>query len=433
MIVWEPILDQLKEPFLLYSIILSTSAAASTYVTLRILKMQNSKFKSIFYMIPLFIPLAIYIIFHPKCFVGAFSFSHFSVVSTHPEVITIQQIRIFSMVGLLCLIGLIFGIGLLPVLYIFGTRIVSRFHGVIEIIPDEEPALFHMVDKIARTAGVSTPRIGITENLEANAFNVGYGKRAMIVFSTGLLDTLDDTELEAVIAHEVAHIKNHDFHFMALMSALKVISFFNPIAYLLSSAIIREREILADDTGSRLIEQPERLGLALVKIGEVSKGFSQGFLTRIVSGFFIVSEIGRMKMLFAIHPPLERRLNNIAEREFWSSVSRDGPKTILACFTIILMVISACYPLFQNAFFTDRMRGISVKDTGIKYGEFSHRPYELALVDRRGGGGIVNEFQIGPSYLQKINETSVIVFSKYKRNQLHEPSNSNAFELVLVR
>ena len=425
MIVWEPIVDQLKEPFLLYSIILSISTAAFTYITLKVLKIQNSKLKSIFYMIPLFIPLAVYMIFPPRCFIGVFSIGHLSVASTYHEVVIIQYIKIISIVGLLCLAGLIFGIALLPVLYIFSNRIVCRFHGVIEITPDDKPTLFQMVDKIANSVGISAPHIGITENLEPNAFTIGYGKRVMIVFSSGLLDMLDSAELEAVIAHEMAHIKNHDFHFMALMSALKVISFFNPIVYLLSSAITREREILADDTGSRLVEQPERLGLALLKIWDAPKGFSQGFLTRFVSGFFIVSEIGRLKTLFAIHPPLERRLNNIAEREFWRNVSRDRPKAVLACFMITVMIISVCYPLFQTYFFVERRGGISVTATGTKYGAFIHRPYKLAPVQ-----GMVGGFPIGSSFLQNINQTSVMIFAQGDQNQLSSPTNENTILTV---
>jgi heat shock protein HtpX len=320
---------------------------------------------------------------------------------------------------------LIFGIMLLPVLYILGSRMVRRFHGVVNITPDEKPTLFQMVKKIANSVDVFTPCIGITENLEPNAFTVGYGKRATIVFSSGLLDMLDGAELEAVIAHEIAHIKNHDFHFMALVSVLKVISFFNPIVYLLSSAITREREILADDTGGRLLEKPERLGLALLKIWEAPKEFSQGFLTRFISSLFIISEIGQLKTLFAAHPPLERRLSKNAEKEFWSSVSRDKPKSILACFMIAVMLFSFCYPLFQNNYFGERKRGIFFTTADSKYGVFSYQPYKLVSVQRAVGEGVTYGSQTGPSYLQDTKKISVMMFAQDNENLFPKPSNLN--------
>lgn len=418
--MWETVVDQLKEPFLLYSVILLTSASASIYITLKFLKIHNSRLKSVFYMIPLFIPIGVYMIFHPKLFVGVFSIRQFSVVSRYPDVVAIQYVKILSMVGLLCLAGLIFGIALLPVLYIFSDRIVCRFHGVIDISRDEKPDLFQLIDKCTSKAGVSMPRIGIIENLEPNAFTVGYGKRTRIVFSLGLLDILDDTELEAVVAHEVAHIKNHDFHLMALLSALKVVSFFNPIVYILSAAIVREREILADHMGRRLVENPERLGLALVKIWEGSRGFSKGFLTQFISGFFIVSEIRQLRTLFAVHPYLDRRLSYIENGEFGGSMSRDRAKSVLACFIIVLMMFSVYYPLYQSNFFVEGRGGIFVTAIGTKNRALTRQPYKIAPVQGRFEG-----FLSGPPNLQNLNETSVIVITQGNLNQSLELLNLN--------
>jgi len=165
----------------------------------------------------------------------------------------------------------------------------------------------------------------------------------MIVFSLGLLKVLEDAELEAVISHEIGHIKNQDFHFNALVSALKTVSFFNPLAYLLASAIKREREFLADDTGMKLIKKPWIFGKALKKVWEASNGSSGGLVKRWISSFFIVSELRHQRNLLATHPTLKSRLSNIADSIYHRRAGRDETlRAILSCAIIIMAVISVC-------------------------------------------------------------------------------------------
>ncbi|RLI28590.1 hypothetical protein DRO58_01830 [Candidatus Bathyarchaeota archaeon] len=353
----DPISD-LTQPFFFYSVVFSILLASLTYITVKILKIHNPRFKSFFYMIPLFLPLVVYAIFPPS-YISYRSFTivakisnpakledvsidSFSVKTADLKVFTMQ---VFSITGLLCLTGLIAGTVILAFLYVFGSRIVCWLQGVVELMPEEEPELLAMVRGLAGRAGISMPRIGITEDLRPNAFTIGYGKNAMIVFSLGLLKMLDGAELEAVVSHEIAHIKNQDFHFNALTSALKIVSFFNPLVYLLSSAIKKEREFLADNTGMKLIERPWVLGLALKKIWENSKGFSRGLLRQRISSFFIASEIRHVRKLLATHPSLESRLNNIAERTYRKNASRgEVLRGILAC-ALIIMVIVCVYGL----------------------------------------------------------------------------------------
>ena len=369
MITWLDPISELMQPFFFYSLVLPILFTSLTCIILKVFKVHNPRFRSLFYMIPLLLPLVVYAIFPPSYLMAAVSFGRFTVTTKMSNPVKFEEvsssrdafissfpfedthlklfvIHVFSVTGLLCLTGLIVGTALLVFLYVFGSRIVCWLQGVVELTPEEKPELAAMVKGLARRAGISMPRIGITEDLRPNAFTIGYGKNAMIVFSLGLLKILDKAELEAVISHEIAHIKNHDFHFNAVVSALKVISFFNPIVHLLSPTIKKEREVLADNTGMELIERPWILGLALTKIWEASKGFSESLLRRWVSSFFIVSEIRYIRNLLATHPTLESRLSNIAEKRSRKNASRNEMlRAILACTVITVMIICVCNPL----------------------------------------------------------------------------------------
>jgi hypothetical protein len=205
------------------------------------------------------------------------------------------------------------------------------------------------------------PRLGISEDLRPNAFTTGWGKRALIVVTLGLLKMLDGVELEAVIAHEIAHIKNQDFHFMALISSLKAISFFNPIVYALSPAIKKERELLADSAGTTLLERPEVFGLALTKIWETSKEFPRSFLRQWISGLFIISEIRHAGNILAAHPTLESRLSSITEMRIRSKVNKgEVLKTILICGAVMAVMVFALGLMVQTYFSTWRMNNAPI-------------------------------------------------------------------------
>ncbi|MCD6537728.1 M48 family metalloprotease [Candidatus Bathyarchaeota archaeon] len=366
MMTWLDPISDLTQPFFFYSITFTILFALLTYIILRILGVHDPRFKSYFYMIPLFIPLVIYAIFPPFYLAAEISFASFTSIADMPAQAKIEsislpemrfnaippfkpvhlevfKIQVLSLTGLLCFAGLIASMVLLVFLYLFGNRIVCWLQGIVELSPEENPELAAMVNKLAQRAGISIPRIGITEDLRPNAFTIGYGKDVMIVFSLGLLKILEDAELEAVISHEIGHIKNQDFHFNALISALKTVSFFNPLAYLLASAIKREREFLADNTGMKLIKKPWIFGKALKKVWEASNGSSGGLLKQWVSSFFIVSELRHQRNFLATHPTLKSRLSNIADSIYHRSAGRDETlRAILSCTIIMMIVISVC-------------------------------------------------------------------------------------------
>ncbi|MGQ9515025.1 MAG: M48 family metalloprotease [Thermoproteota archaeon] len=364
-----PIFEPLQ-PFLFHSVVISIFLAFSTYITFRILNVQDHRLRSILYLVPMLIPLVTYATFLlPRIL---FPFRNFSPLTRgcikfggDAFDVHISGTRVFIafnnilMPDTLFLLGLTFGTALLVFLYFFGSRAICWIQGVGELTIQENPLLMDMTRRLAERAGVPIPRVGINEDLRPNAFTIGWGKKTMMVVTSGLLKRLSEIELEAVLAHEIAHIKNRDFNFMALISILKAISFFNPLVYLLSPAIKKEREFLADCTGAELLDRPDALGLALTKIWEDSRALSGGFLKNLISGFFITSEIRCARNALTTHPTLESRLRNIADRQLRTKFGRDETlRVILVCTAITIISFHVFGLLIQTCFPFGRVYGM---------------------------------------------------------------------------
>ncbi len=161
------------------------------------------------------------------------------------------------------------------------------------ITPEEEPRLYATVERVAKMAGIQTPEVGVVESYTPNAFATGRGPSdAAVVATRGLLNVLNDEELEGVIAHEMAHVKNRDILVMSIASMIaSVISSVSQMIYwaaifssndrdngaaalvgivasvlfpfaamVIQLGISRNREYLADKTGAEFTGNP--LGLA---------------------------------------------------------------------------------------------------------------------------------------------------------------------------
>jgi len=338
-----PIQFQLLEPALINSLCFTFIFSVLAYLIVEVFKVNEPKVKSMIYLIPLLTPLIILLLLPPSLT------SHYvqTIGSTqvHSNLLktTVVEGETLSVFGLVSLIGLVASISYLSGMFTLGDRIVSRLYGVVELSADENEKLFSTVKRLSKNLQMVAPRIGLIENLKPNAFTAGYGAKAIVVVSVGLLETLERSELNAVLAHELAHIKNRDFNFKALTSALKLTSFFNPLVYLLSSAISRQREILADKVGMKLLKKPELLGKTLIKIWEASKNFPQdGFVKQLASGLFITSPVRRVANAFSSHPQMDFRLSNIAERGVSKGMDRRGMlKVFAACAFIALSGIFA--------------------------------------------------------------------------------------------
>ncbi len=217
----------------------------------------------------------------------------------------------------------------------------------------DNPELYRIVENLAITAGLPLPKIFVINESQPNAFATGRdAKHAVIAVTQGLLDKLERTELEGVIAHELSHIGNKDMLLqtvivvlvgvVALLSNLFLrISFFGgmgrrdsrdsgnlgvillilgiaaailaPIAaMLIKMAISRKREFLADASGALLTRYPEGLARALEKISADSSPMKRANTS--TAHLFISSPFkGKQSQswftkLFTTHPPVEERL-----------------------------------------------------------------------------------------------------------------------------
>jgi len=154
---------------------------------------------------------------------------------------------------------------------------------------------------------IPVPELFIFKLERPVVFTVDEGKKKPLIgISSGLLDILDEEELEACLGHELAHIVNRDSFVRKTSSFLRAVMFYNPIGYFIESAIYREREFLADMVSSRITRKPEALASALIKIAENTDDSGILLKNKMVMRLF-----KKYKFLLKKHPPLEERLKRL--------------------------------------------------------------------------------------------------------------------------
>jgi heat shock protein HtpX len=229
-----------------------------------------------------------------------------------------------------------------------GARVVER---------DEAPALHDMVERLCAMADLPKPKVAIIDTHMPNAFATGRNpKNAAVAVTTGLWQTLEPQEVEGVLAHELSHIANRDVLIMTLASffamlagiitrfamyagmfgggrsrdnngvpiwlVVLVVSIITyALSYVLIRTISRYREYAADRGAALITGAPEHLMSALQKIAGTITSIPKRDLREVESmnAFFIVptsphfSAKESFAELFATHPPLEKRLRNLAD------------------------------------------------------------------------------------------------------------------------
>ncbi len=233
--------------------------------------------------------------------------------------------------------------------YFIADKLAIAMTGAKPIEKSDNPRLYRIVENLAITTGMTTPKIYIINDSAPNAFATGRDPRhAVVAATTGILDIMDDSELEAVMAHELGHVQNYDIRVsmitFGLVSAIALLSdialrmmFYssndnrdnqgsNPIvmvvgivlvvlapiiATIVQLAVGRQREYLADATGAMTTRHPEALASALGKLEEFGKPMQKQNTS--TSHLFISNPLkkGTISKLFSTHPPLQDRINRL--------------------------------------------------------------------------------------------------------------------------
>ncbi|PSP58638.1 zinc metalloprotease HtpX [Halobacteriales archaeon QH_8_67_36] len=235
--------------------------------------------------------------------------------------------------------------------FFFSDKLALYSMGAREVDPDEYPELHRKVERLAQQADLPKPKIAVADSRTPNAFATGRSQdSAAVCVTTGIMRLLDDEELEGVLAHELAHVKNRDVMVMTIASFLSTIAFLVVrwgwlftggrnrggqqqapvfvaillslvvwvISFLLIRALSRYREFAADRGGASITGRPAALATALMKIdsgmekvpSEDLRGQSE------MNAFFIIPiRSGFIGRLFSTHPSTEKRIERLRQLE----------------------------------------------------------------------------------------------------------------------
>lgn len=204
---------------------------------------------------------------------------------------------VFGTVLLLAILG---GLPLSILLTRFSPRIVLA--KVKNLSPPKADTVGSF-DALRRTMGVVDAELMISETSVPISFAVEVHK-PIIVMSEKLLSLLKKDEIEAVMAHELAHVKNSDTILKAMVTAYKTALPQDPIIRLVEAAFHREREMVADETAAKATKKPLSLASALLKI-------YQAFPKKELGSFGTLSILGTGRTIFSRHPPLRQRIQQL--------------------------------------------------------------------------------------------------------------------------
>jgi heat shock protein HtpX len=244
------------------------------------------------------------------------------------------------------IVGFVFAVVMNFGSYWFSDKIVLRMYNAQQVGPGHR--LYDMTASLAQRAGLPLPKVYVIPDPSPNAFATGRNpEHAAVAATEGILRTLDDQELAGVMAHELAHVKNRDILISSIAATLAgavmmlarmaqwgmmfgggrrdddrggggalgllVTMIVAPLAaMLIQMAISRSREFQADDTGARLVRDPEALASALRKIAGGSEQVPLDASPQ-TAHMFIINPLraSGLRNLFSTHPPLEERVERL--------------------------------------------------------------------------------------------------------------------------
>jgi heat shock protein HtpX len=248
------------------------------------------------------------------------------------------------------LVAALFGVFSL-VQFLYSDKLALRSLGASEVDPSEYPGLHQTVERLAQQADLPKPTVAVAESGTPNAFATGRSQdSATVCVTTGLLDTLDSDELEGVLAHELAHVKNRDVIVMTIASFLSTIAFMIvrwgwlfsggggdggdrgggigifgailvslvvwAVSFLLIRALSRYREYAADRGAAVITGDPAALASALESIDSDMQATPSEDLREQaeMNAFFIIPiDKGFIGRIASTHPSTEKRIEKLRD------------------------------------------------------------------------------------------------------------------------
>jgi heat shock protein HtpX len=236
--------------------------------------------------------------------------------------------------------------------YFFSDKIALWSSGAQPVSREQAPRLYEVMERLAAKANLPVPKLYVVPEAAPNAFATGRNPRhASVAVTEGLLQLMNDDELEGVIAHELSHVRNYDILISSIAATIAgAITYLARMGYwanlfgyggrdddregggglagilmlilapfaafLLQLGISREREYSADATGARMVGQPYGLISALQKLGAYNKRIPTTAVSPTTAALCIVKPMfgsETLSSLFSTHPPLEERIAALRE------------------------------------------------------------------------------------------------------------------------
>jgi heat shock protein HtpX len=232
--------------------------------------------------------------------------------------------------------------------YFFSDKIALMSSGAQPVTREQLPRLYAVMERLAGKANIPVPKLYVVPQEAPNAFATGRNPHhASVAVTQGLLELMNDEELEGVIAHELSHVRNYDILISSVAATLAgaitwiarwgmwfgggdddergrgsgvlgiLLMILGPIAaMLLQLALSRQREYSADATGAQMVGNPYGLISALQKLGAYNKQIPTTAISPSTSALCIVRPLfggGGLSSLFSTHPPLEKRIAILRE------------------------------------------------------------------------------------------------------------------------
>jgi heat shock protein HtpX len=274
-----------------------------------------------------------------------------------------RMVLSFVILGILYIIFLsilhYLGVGYIPLAIIASAMILAQWYFSDKIVlwsshativsKEQYPRLHEIVERLSANNGIPKPKVAIVNSMVPNAFATGKSpKSSLVAVTSGILDLLDDDELEAVIGHELSHVRSRDVLVLTLASVFSMVAwylvqfgFFGGlqgrgrnasggtaivilvalitwvVSFLIIRAISRYREYSADRNGAIMTGKPDKLASALLKISGKMGNIPTKELENVqkLNAFFIIPALSGSSIanLFSTHPPVEKRVQKLRE------------------------------------------------------------------------------------------------------------------------